>query len=149
MTQVPDNAPQGLDTPLPDPPSLDWDLLGNLVPIDPSESSTNDVGAPTDMEAEPPAKELSGESTAEDPAPEAITQQDHTEARPKEITTWHDVALSIAAEFMMQMRMEVKGQLGYTTSAVRFLHVSTNDGTMGSWIELGARVLQGIKCWPR
>jgi DNA polymerase eta len=35
--------------------------------------------------------------------------------------TWHDVALSIAAEFMDKIRAEVRTQLGYTTSAVRFL----------------------------
>lgn len=32
--------------------------------------------------------------------------------------TWHDVALSIAAELMDKIRAEVRTQLGYTTSAV-------------------------------
>lgn len=36
-----------------------------------------------------------------------------------ELTTWHDVALSIAAELMEKIRGEVRTQLGYTTSAVR------------------------------
>lgn len=32
--------------------------------------------------------------------------------------TWHDVALSIAAELMDKIRGDVREQLGYTTSAV-------------------------------
>ena len=34
------------------------------------------------------------------------------------LRTWHDVALSIAAELMDKIRAEVRIQLGYTTSAV-------------------------------
>jgi DNA polymerase eta len=36
-----------------------------------------------------------------------------------ESTSWHDVALSIAAELMGKIRDEVHTKLGYTTSAVR------------------------------
>jgi DNA polymerase eta len=36
-------------------------------------------------------------------------------------TTWHDVALSIAAELMDKIRAEVRTQLEYTTSAVRII----------------------------
>jgi DNA polymerase eta len=35
-----------------------------------------------------------------------------------ELKTWHDVALSIAAELMDKIRAEVHTQLGYATSAV-------------------------------
>ena len=34
-------------------------------------------------------------------------------------TTWHDVALSIAAEFMSKIRHDIYDKLGYSTSAVR------------------------------
>jgi len=34
-----------------------------------------------------------------------------------EHTTWHDVALSIAAELMAKIRAEIHTKLGYTTSA--------------------------------
>ena len=36
-------------------------------------------------------------------------------------TTWHDVALSIAAELMLRIREEIRAKLGYTTSAVGVL----------------------------
>ena len=34
--------------------------------------------------------------------------------------TWHDVALSIAAELMQKIRMDIYTKLGYTTSAVSY-----------------------------
>lgn len=36
-------------------------------------------------------------------------------------STWHDVALSIAAELMEKARQQISAKLGYTTSAVRFI----------------------------
>ena len=36
-------------------------------------------------------------------------------------TTWHDVCLSIAAELMGKAREDVRGNLGYSTSAVSYL----------------------------
>ena len=42
-------------------------------------------------------------------------------------TTWHDVALSIGAELMAQVREEVLKQLGYTTSAVRAMLCAENS----------------------
>lgn len=35
-----------------------------------------------------------------------------------DLTTWHDVALSIAAELMGKIRDDIRTKLGYTTSAV-------------------------------
>ncbi|KAJ7678513.1 DNA polymerase eta [Mycena rosella] len=80
LAHVPDDAPLGLDTPLPPPPQVSWNHLGTLIPIDPSPE-------PND------SKEIDMPST------------------------WHDVALSIAAELMEKVRQEINAKLGYTTSA--------------------------------
>ncbi|KAJ7183163.1 hypothetical protein C8R46DRAFT_1066110 [Mycena filopes] len=76
LGQVPDDAPLGLDTPLPPPPQVSWNDLGTVIPVDPS--VVEDVELPS---------------------------------------TWHDVALSIAAECMEKVRQEINAKLGYTTSA--------------------------------
>ncbi|KAJ6468426.1 hypothetical protein C8R45DRAFT_1063925 [Mycena sanguinolenta] len=76
LAQVPDDAPLGLDTPLPPPPQVVWNELGELVPIDPSVEEEGEVAS-----------------------------------------TWHDVALSIAAECMEKVRQQINSALGYTTSA--------------------------------
>lgn len=55
----------------------------------------------------------SGEKEDEENA-DAEVHQDLEEAP----TTWHDVALSIAAELMEKARQEVNAKLGYSTSAV-------------------------------
>ncbi|KAJ7758864.1 hypothetical protein DFH07DRAFT_884500 [Mycena maculata] len=75
LAQVPDDAPLGLDTPLPPPPQVSWQQLGTIIPMDPS---NEEVDAPS---------------------------------------TWHDVALSIAAESMEKVRQQISAKLGYTTSA--------------------------------
>jgi DNA polymerase eta len=38
-------------------------------------------------------------------------------------STWHDVALSIAAECMEKVRQQISAKLGYTTSAVQSIHL--------------------------
>ncbi|KIJ66644.1 hypothetical protein HYDPIDRAFT_149468 [Hydnomerulius pinastri MD-312] len=86
LAQVPADAPEGLDSPLPPPPPIIWDQLGALVPIAQVE-------------------------VAEEDQDQLLTfEDDH-------MTTWHDVALSIAAELMGRIREEVHKKLGYTTSA--------------------------------
>ncbi|KAG8934775.1 DNA-directed DNA polymerase eta rad30 [Tulasnella sp. 417] len=94
----PPDSPLGLDTPLPPPPDISWEGLGNLVPINPKNP---------DEKEEPPAPDA---STSAQPADPEETDDNH-------VITWQDVALSIGAEFMMKSRMEVKNRLGYTTSA--------------------------------
>ncbi|KAJ6612308.1 hypothetical protein B0H10DRAFT_2053209 [Mycena sp. CBHHK59/15] len=78
LAHVPDDAPLGLDTPLPPPPQISWSPLDSLVPINPNEDSKGQDNIPS---------------------------------------TWHDVALSIAAELMAKVREEISSKLGYTTSA--------------------------------
>nr|GAT60999.1 DNA polymerase eta [Mycena chlorophos] len=79
LAQPPDDAPDGLDTPLPAPPDLSWHQASTVIPIDPR---------------------------AEDIEAVQFSPQ-----------TWHDVALSIGAELMHQVRQEIKMKLNYTTSA--------------------------------
>ncbi|EGN99076.1 hypothetical protein SERLA73DRAFT_168617 [Serpula lacrymans var. lacrymans S7.3] len=86
LAEVPHDAPNGIDSPLPPPPPISWNAIGFLVPVTPSESAGNE-----------------GE--------ELLRGEDD------DSTTWHDVALSIAAELMDQIRKEVHTKLGYTTSA--------------------------------
>ncbi|KAJ6570180.1 hypothetical protein DFH09DRAFT_1154251 [Mycena vulgaris] len=78
LSHVPDDAPLGLDTPLPSPPQVSWNELGTLIPKDPSQEPNVEVD---------------------------------------ELSTWHDVALSIAAELMEKVRQQISAKLGYTTSA--------------------------------
>lgn len=85
LAQVPADAPDGIDSPLPPPPPIHWDGLGSVVPVSPSEETDG-------------ASELSDEVD--------------------DGTTWHDVALFIAAEMMRKIRKDVHLKLGYTTSAV-------------------------------
>lgn len=91
---VPPDSPQGIDTPLPPPPSsIEWPRNGNLIPIDPSKF---------------------------DPSDKTLTIEQVIEAETGLLPTWHDVCLSIAAELMSRMRKAVFEKLGYYTTAVSF-----------------------------
>lgn len=88
LASPPPDSPLNLDTPLPPPPArLEWHKSSVWVPVNP--------------EAE------KGTESSEGPQQE----QDSTPA------TWHDVALSIAAELLDNTRREIRETLGYTTSA--------------------------------
>ncbi|KAH8118115.1 eta DNA polymerase [Phellopilus nigrolimitatus] len=89
LAQLPSDAPNGLDTPLPPPPRISCLGLGNLVPVDPSILD--------------PEKKVTTELVEE-------LEKDGP-------VTWHDVGLAIAAELMANMRKEVHEKLGYLTSA--------------------------------
>jgi DNA polymerase eta len=92
---VPPDAPNGLDTVLPPPPPISWEGRGILIPVTP-----------------PPPEDQAGSTRGTGAHTEGEEGDD--DAR----RTWHDVALSIAAEFMDKIRAEVRIQLRYTTSAV-------------------------------
>ncbi|KAG2036864.1 DNA polymerase eta [Suillus americanus] len=82
LAQVPADAPNGIDSPLPPPPLIKRDDLGTvLLP-----EGTDSVGEQSNIEVDGDA-------------------------------TWHDVALSIAAELMRKIREDIHSKLGYTTSA--------------------------------
>jgi DNA polymerase eta len=87
--------PEGVDTPLPPPPPISWSDLDNVIPTNPS---NREVG--------------------EDDA----NAGDHQGADDTSMT-WHDVALSIAAELMQKARQEVYTKLGYSTSAVSDMYL--------------------------
>ncbi|PBL03782.1 DNA/RNA polymerase [Armillaria gallica] len=87
LTAIPTDSPDGMDTPLPPAPSISWDKADSLIPIDPS----------TSVDQEPGSHATLGEETIQ--------------------STWHDVALSIAAELMGQVREDIRTKLGYTLSA--------------------------------
>ncbi|KZT06045.1 DNA/RNA polymerase [Laetiporus sulphureus 93-53] len=103
LAQVPPDAPQGLDSALPPPSPISWDGLGVVIPIDPSKPETpSNVSEPglRDEQARVDGRKDDAEIT------EDVT-----------LTTWHDVALSIAAELMGKIRSDIYRTLGYTTSA--------------------------------
>ncbi|GJE96213.1 DNA polymerase [Phanerochaete sordida] len=103
LAEVPPDAPSGKDTPLPPPPPISWDGLGTVIPVNP----------PPKNEEE---KELAGEeSDTEIPAQDVDELEDVHED--DDATTWHDVALSIAAELMDKIRQDIYAKLGYSTSA--------------------------------
>ncbi|KAG7451043.1 DNA polymerase eta [Guyanagaster necrorhizus] len=87
LSVIPADSPDGMDTPLPPAPSISWDKAGFLIPIDPS----------TPVDQEPGSHAPSNEEGIQD--------------------TWHDIALSIAAELMGQVREDIETKLGYTLSA--------------------------------
>ncbi|KAG1747143.1 uncharacterized protein EDB91DRAFT_1048614 [Suillus paluster] len=85
LAQVPADALDGSDSPLPPPPPVNWDGLGSVIPVTPSEGTD--------------------------------TASEHSNFETDSSTTWHDVALSIAAELMQKIREDIHSKLGYTTSA--------------------------------
>ncbi|KAA1467336.1 DNA/RNA polymerase [Dentipellis sp. KUC8613] len=100
LAKVPPDAPNGIDTLLPPPPPISWKDRGLLIPIDPTDDVTTATTGTADAAG-------SSESLNDDDA-----VKDGQDA-----VTWHDVALSIAAELMQKIRDDVRTQLGYTTSA--------------------------------
>ncbi|KAH9057824.1 DNA/RNA polymerase [Lactarius vividus] len=91
LSQVPADAPHGLDTTLPPPPQMSLGKHGILIPVDPLPLEDSDSAHKVR---------------------EYVNADEEDEPR-----TWHDVALAIAAELMDKIRAEVRTQLGYTTSA--------------------------------
>ena len=126
IAQVPTDALKGVDTPLPPPPPILWDGLGSLIPVNPPPiSAKGGIGEEED--------EIEGSSTGHQTHVEDIINNeghglqgniekkadaDLPPGMEDSQVTWHDVALSIAAEMMQKAREEVRVKLGYSTSAV-------------------------------
>lgn len=101
---MPQGAPQGLDTPLPPPPSsIEWHSFSNLIPIHP-ESQTRAYPDPNYPDPKSTLEGTRSRSTSLEP-------------RPDPQVTWHDVALDIAANMLWKAREAIRNSLGYTTSA--------------------------------
>jgi DNA polymerase eta len=120
---VPTTAPNGLDTVLPPPPPISWDNRGILIPID------------------PPSENQAGSSSSHGPGTHAGAEDGDDDDDDDPRRTWHDVALSIAAEFMDKIRAQVRLQLGYTTSAVG---ISLRFGCYETLVDPLSPWLQGI-----
>lgn len=121
LAQVPSDAPDGADSPLPPPPPIMWDGLGTVIPIgSSSESSATD--------------------TTERGASDANIDDEHDGVdNGDSSTTWHDVALSIAAELMGKIRRDIHERLGYSTSAASGKVVARR----GQWADKCRRVSLG------
>lgn len=107
LAQVPDDAPDGIDTPIPPPPQISWAGLGSVIPI-----------SPPSVADETPASSESIKSEDTDKLVEVTTGSLEGDDSP---TTWHDVCLSIGAELMGKAREDVRVNLKYSTSAVSCL----------------------------
>jgi len=122
LAKVPPDAPHGIDTLLPPPPPILWGNLGHVIPINPAPQSSTSVS--NDKKSEDAEKLQADDATSPAESPDAYPNQMDpdvpVEVHEEEdrITTWHDVALSIAAELMQKARQEVLEKLGYSTSAV-------------------------------
>ncbi|KAI0671921.1 DNA/RNA polymerase [Trametes maxima] len=109
LATVPPDAPSGLDSPLPQPPPIPWNELGTVVPVHPPKETPEETSASLDGAGVTTAEnEIEDDSTRDDD--EGVQEDD-------DLTTWHDVALSIAAEIMLRIREDIRAKLGYTTSA--------------------------------
>jgi len=113
IAQVPADAPDGVDTPLPPPPTIQEGVVGNVIPINPpppkEEIDEKEITSAIDHEAK--GENPSGNSAMD------MEKESEAEELP---TTWHDVTLSIAAEMMQKARDDVRIKLGYSTSAVSY-----------------------------
>ncbi|KAF8623698.1 hypothetical protein AX17_007396 [Amanita inopinata Kibby_2008] len=124
IATVPPDAPHGIDTVLPPPPPVSWDDLGCVILIDPqpSTSSTANDGHETGKDSGDTQEVETGRhavplETAEQAKPDKVENQDTRLCGDEPTLTWHDVALSIAAELMGKARKDIHEKLGYTTSA--------------------------------
>lgn len=97
LSTLPSDAPQGLDTPLPIAPLLDWKSVDwGLVPL---------------SEEVAPPQPSTLQSSADGKGKGKSSQE-------REETGWANVALWVGGEIMESIRKAVEDQLGYTTSAV-------------------------------
>ncbi|CAE6524158.1 unnamed protein product [Rhizoctonia solani] len=119
---IPD-GPFDLDTPLPTPPAqIDWAGLDtHVIPV------TSDSSADKDAASRPITPSLTTEMTLNtmDDIPTSPSIPASPDSPPPDLAkvgsdappTWHDVALSIAAELMRDIRQTTLEKLGYTLSA--------------------------------
>lgn len=97
LSTLPSDASQGLDTPLPIAPLLDWKSVDwGLVPL---------------SEEVAPPQPSTLQSSADGKGKGKSSQE-------REETGWANVALWVGGEIMESIRKAVEDQLGYTTSAV-------------------------------
>lgn len=100
LATVPADAPDGLDTPLPPAPPIDWSLAGNLVPTD------RELQA---RRADEGLEEVNSDDEGD--------EQDHERRGETGGETWEDWALCMGAEIMAEVRKAIWDRLHYTCSA--------------------------------
>jgi DNA polymerase eta len=101
LSTVPDDAPEGLDSPLPRAPPIDWSKAGNVFPIGEQRGAGEEAGRVAE------SRDVDGGGEAEGDA----SQEGATGG-------WEDWALCVGAEIMAELRAEVWRRLHYTCSAV-------------------------------
>lgn len=79
LSQVPSDAPDGVDSPLPTPPPIMWDGLGTVIAIGGSSTDSSMTGSTQTDDQGTSRHNDDGSNSGDDS------------------TTWHDVALAIAA----------------------------------------------------
>jgi len=89
LANIPQDAPEGIDSPLPPAPPIDWSLAGHILPIV-DESDEEDLGDTCSLDSYDP---------------------------PEILPTWGDWCLCIGGEIMAEVRKEVWDKLHYTCSA--------------------------------
>lgn len=144
LATVPPDAPNGADTPLPPPPAISWDGVGNLVPVHPDsaqeeESEVKREGS-VSLDAAPVTD--SAASALSQAVEETAVEDDD------EPLTWHDVALSIGAELMMRIREDIRSKLGYTTSAVSVIYYSASSSALRGYYRVWRETSSSRRCHP-
>jgi DNA polymerase eta len=105
LASVPQGASQGLDTPLPPPPSsIEWHPFTNFISIHLESHATADRNPESILEAT--TSHSASLAPRRDPDQPSEGQ-----------VTWHDVALDIATNMLWKAREAIRNTLGYTTSA--------------------------------
>lgn len=162
LANVPDESPLGLDTPLPEPPRINWRRAGNVIPLDGQKAEDlGDVNTANPTEGFI-SKGVSNGTREEGPPQVSETEFNHesnqidqakgfkeptgsqTIELPggiiEELNGWEDVALCIGAELMDKIRDEVRLQLGYTTSA-GIAHNKTLSKLCSAWKKPNAQTV--------
>lgn len=109
LAELPDDAPDGLDSPLPCPPPIDWTKAGNVFPVE-GEAGAASGGGEEDTQGR--EGHVSSSQKSDDGERPGLKGGRHD-------VSWEDWALCLGAEIMAEMREEVWNQLHYTCSAVR------------------------------
>lgn len=97
LAEIPEDAPDGIDSLLPPAPPIDWNGAGHVLPV------LND-------DNEEPEEKLEDDFEDED-------DERHEERIGARLTCWSDWALRIGADIMTDLREEIWKRLHYTTSA--------------------------------
>ncbi|OCF37906.1 hypothetical protein I316_00130 [Kwoniella heveanensis BCC8398] len=108
LSTIPDDAPEGIDSPLPPAPPISWGKAGNVFPINGDTEAGDGLGEDGEQGEDGERQE----ERSEDGEGEEIERRIRSRG-----DTWEDWALCVGAELMKDVRDEVFRQLHYTCSA--------------------------------